>query len=126
MASKARTTRAQAEKFRVEEEIEHAEDGVPERTQDQIWLEHAREFAVIIDGESFKITRYDNHGHLIPEGKWVAVRWYGPLNPHYVSYNKTRKRWVLTYKYGTQFETYQRAYTAAVRAVETMKAGAPV
>jgi phage terminase large subunit len=126
MRARMRKTRAQSERIRVVEEIEHAEDAVPERTQDQIWLEHAREFAVVIDNEPFKITRYDNHGQLIAEGKWVAVRHYGGLNPHYVSYNADRKRWVLTYKMYHGFTTYQQAYTAAVRAVETMKAGAPV
>jgi hypothetical protein len=122
----ARKTRAQSERIRVVEEIEHTEDAVPERTQDQIWLEHARQFVVAIEGEMFHITRYDNHGNLIRNGKWVAVRWYGGLNPHYVSYNAKRKRWVLTYKLYHEFATYQQAYTGAVRAVETMKAGAPV
>lgn len=69
---------------------------------DAFLLRCATKFTVSYDGEMVDITRYTNHGRMVPDGQW-AVAWRR-------EFYLLEGRW--TYKAYTGFDTPQDALSA--------------
>lgn len=102
----------------IEQIREHNTKAVSELTVDERFLRAAREFHFTIEGHPVRITRYDNHGGLLPDGQWVARVTLGPMNHWYAT--MVEGEWMFEGNHGTGFGTYQEAYTAARHAMDNM------
>jgi hypothetical protein len=68
---------------------------------------YATEYRFELDGIVYRITRYDNHGGLLPDNGWAAVCWRGAMNPYYLVVIEGEWQWA--YKFGTVFHSPERA-----------------
>lgn len=71
-------------------------------------------YACTIHGSQVAITRYDNHGGLLPDGDWWACR----NREWYALWDAGSKAWRWEYKVGTRFPTPEQARDAAVAACQ--------
>lgn len=81
------------------------------------WFKYAREFELSLNGRNIRISRYNNHGRLIPDGRWVAVYANGFNWEHYAAWDKDTERWVWKYKNYNGFSTPDDALSAARHAM---------
>ena len=80
----------------------------PDTFTDELMLDSATRFAITWHGHLVHIERYDNHGSLLPDEKWVVVRHLFPLgsdvtNPHYLSGSVWR------YKQASSYNSWREA-----------------
>lgn len=89
-----------------------------ELTVDERYLRAVREFFFTIKGHPVHISRYDNHGSLLPDAQWVARIRLGTMNHWYAAF--VDDKWMFEGGQGAGFDTYQEAYTAAKHGMDNM------